>query len=420
VAAVIRRLLAVALVGAALTSVPASAAGEPTRRTWHGNQIHLYGAQGAGHSGAGVTVAVLDGWIDRSHPDFEGRVLAGADCRSGTCHAGLKRENCGMEHGTHVAGTVGSSNLGVAPKVTILPVQVLSADAQGECTGTPAAVAAGIHYAVTHGAKVLNLSLGPDNPGSTNAAIPTAVHDAAAAGAVVVFSAGNADLPVSQSYGSDALVVAATGPTGQLATYSQYGAGVSLAAPGGQPDSKDDCEISDCVLSLYPGNQLAVAAGTSMAAPHVSGLAALLFAQAPGRSRKTVIARIEATAHPLSGAGHGLIDVRAALGVRTTSSPAPAPTTRATHPPANKPVVKPSPKPVSTSRPPSPASSPPAATATPPGPPSLTPAPSPSPPLLVVAPKADSDDVPVPLAGAAGLLVLLAASAVVALGRRSP
>src|SRR4051794_26694831 len=219
-----RRLLAFALLGAVLTALPAAGAGEPTQRTWHGNQIPLYGAQGAGRSGAGVTVAVLDGWIDRSHPDFEGRVLAGADCRSGSCKAGLTHENCGAHHGTHVAGTVGASNLGVAPKATILPVQVLSSDSQGECTGTPMGVAAGIRYAVSHGAKVINLSLGPDNPGSTNKAIPTAVHEAAQAGVVVVFSAGNADLPVSQSYGSDALVVAATGPTGRLATYSQYGA----------------------------------------------------------------------------------------------------------------------------------------------------------------------------------------------------
>src|SRR4051794_19522394 len=200
----LRRLLGVAALLAVLTAVPGSA-GEPTQQTWHGNQIHLYGAQPAGRSGAGVTVAVLDGWIDRTHPDFEGRVLPGADCRSGTCRAGLTRENCGNQHGTHVAGTVGASNLGVAPKATILPVQVLSSDSKGECTGTPTAVAAGIRYAVAHGARVLNLSLGPDNPGSTNPTIPTAVHEAAQAGAVVVFSAGNADLPVAQSYGSDAV-----------------------------------------------------------------------------------------------------------------------------------------------------------------------------------------------------------------------
>ncbi|MCW2672085.1 MAG: Proprotein convertase in/kexin type 6 [Frankiales bacterium] len=399
-----------------LAAVPGSA-GEPTQQTWHGNQIHMYGAQAAGRYGAGVTVAVLDGWIDRSHPDFEGRVLAGADCRSGTCKAGLTPENCGAHHGTHVAGTVGASNLGVAPKSTILPVQVLSSDSRGECTGTPAAVAAGIRYAVAHGAKVLNLSLGPDNPGSTNAAIPTAVHQAAQAGAVVVFSAGNADLPVSQSYGTDALVVAATGPSGQLASYSQYGAGVTLAAPGGQPDSKDDCAIADCVLSLYPDNQLAVAAGTSMAAPHVSGLAALLFAQAPGRSRSTVIARIESTAHPLSGAGYGLVDVGRALGVRGSTG-TPTPSRTPTHRPTTPATTKASPRP-STSQPtapaprPSPRPSPMTPTS---GTPTTQPTPVPTP--VVSAPVGNDDGVPVPLALGAGLLLLLAVGGVVRFGRR--
>ena len=416
-AGVIRRAVVAALVAAAAMAVPASGAGEPTTRTWHGNQIHLYGAQAAGRSGAGVVVAVLDGWIDRSHPDFEGRVLAGVDCRSGTCRPGLTQENCGAHHGTHVAGTVAASNLGVAPKATVLPVQVLSADSKGECTGTPAAVAAGIDYAVAHGARVLNLSLGPDNPGSTNPVIPTAVHRAAQAGAVVVFSAGNADLPVSQSYGSDALVVAATGPSGRLASYSQYGAGVTLAAPGGQPDSRDDCEISDCVLSLYPGNQLAVAAGTSMAAPHVSGLAALLFGQDPHRSRDAVVNRIESTAHALSGAGYGLIDVRAALGVRV-SSPTPAPSRTATRKPSPRPVVKPRPTASATRTP-----ARPSPTASPTPSPELTTAPpetvSPTPSSLAVVPRSSSDgDVPWSVAAVAGLLVLLAGGAVAALGRR--
>ena len=413
----LRRVLVVALLGLALAAPAQAQAGEPTMRTWHGNQIHLYGAQAAGRSGAGVIVAVLDGWVDRSHPDFEGRVLPGADCRSGTCKPGLRTENCGAHHGTHVAGTVAASNLGVAPKATVLPVQVLSSDSKGECTGTPAAVAAGIRYAVQSGARVLNLSLGPDNPGSSNPIIPTAVHEAAAAGAVVVFSAGNADLPITQSYGSDALIVAATGPSGALASYSQYGAGVSVAAPGGQPDASDKCEIANCVLSLYPGNQIAVAAGTSMAAPHVSGLAALLFGQNPNRSRTSVISRIEGTAHPLSGAGHGLIDVRRALGV-TTPSPAPKPTV--TKKPTPKPTVKATPRSTpspAASKPPVVPSPTPVQTTPPPPSPTVSPTPAPTFQAAPVSTKKD-DDVPLPLAGVAFLLVLMAGTGVVAFGRK--
>lgn len=343
-------MLAALLAGLALVP-PASAAGRSQDITWHGNQIKLYAAQATGRYGTGVVVAVLDGYVDGSHPDFEGRVRQGADCTSGTCVAAQAKDGC--THGTHVAGTVASSSFGVARKATVLPVRVLTDDNKGGCTGRPKDVAAGIRWAVAHGARVLNLSLGPDVPGiGSSSDIPTAVTEAANAGVVVVFSAGNADLPVAQSYGNDALVVAATGPNGQLADYSQHGAGVSVAAPGGQPDSSDVCTQSSCVTSLYPGGKYAVAAGTSMAAPHVSGIAALLFGQQPGRSRQNVMDRITGTAHPLSGAGSGLVDAKAALGV-TSTQPAPTPHKTAApppvkviphaKPPSSAPVVKPSP-----------------------------------------------------------------------------
>ena len=128
--------------------------------------------------------------------------------------------------------------------------------ASGECVGQPDDVAAGIRWAITHGARVLNLSLGPDVPGlSRSTAIPAAVDEAAQAGVVVVFSAGNASLPVTDSYDDNALIVAATGPSGALASYSQRGAGVDLAAPGGDPVTPDVCAREDCVLSLFPGDR---------------------------------------------------------------------------------------------------------------------------------------------------------------------
>jgi subtilisin family serine protease len=407
-----RALLGALLVGLA-AAPPSWAAGRSTVVTWHGKQIHQYDAQPAGHEGRGVTVAVLDGWIDRSHPDFEGRALQGADCTSGRCVPGAARDNCGSQHGTHVAGTVASSSFGVASQATMLPVRVLTDDGQGGCTGTPADVAAGIRWAVEHGAKVLNLSLGPDVPGlGTSSAIPIAVHDAAAAGAVVVFSAGNADLPVAQAYGNDALVVAATGPSGRLASYSQYGQGVSVAAPGGQPDSAGHCSQANCITSLYPGGQYAVAAGTSMAAPAVSGLAALLFAQSPGRSRQSVLDRITGTARPLAGAGAGLVDAAAALGVSTT----PRPTgTRST----TQPVLPPPAPPSRTSRPVPPSRA--APTLTPTRTPAATATPAASTPVptgssspgtgVALPPRSSPDRVPLPLALAAGALVALAGSA---------
>jgi subtilisin family serine protease len=408
---------------AGLSAAPGAAAATAARsqeQTWHGRQVNLYAAQATGRYGSGVLVAVIDGWVDGSHPDFTGRVLTGADCSTGTCKPGQTSDSC--THGTHVAGTVASTSYGVATKARVLPVRVLTVDSNGDCTGTPAAVAAGIRYAVAQGAKVLNLSLGPDVPGlGSNSAIPTAVQEAADAGDVVVFSAGNADLPVAQAYGNNALVVAATGPDGQLASYSQHGQGVSVAAPGGQPNSSDVCDQSDCVLSLYPKGQYAVAAGTSMAAPHVSGLAALLFGQDPSRSREDVMNRITGTARPLSGAGAGLIDMKAALGVKT-STPTPtatrstAPTPTRTRVPSVQPRATRAPsavpeRPVGTTAPAVPSTGPttPAPTAT-----TQTPAPVAEVPLPSGGGRED-DEIPLPLTLVAAALVAAAGAGVITL-----
>ncbi len=142
----LRRLLLAGLL-TGLCAVPqAQAAARAQAKTWHGTQVKVYAAEAAGRYGSGVLVAVIDGWVDRSHPDFQGRVLQGADCTSGTCKPGQTSDSC--THGTHVAGTVASTSYGVATKATVLPVRVLTVDSNGDCTGTPSAVAAGIRYAV--------------------------------------------------------------------------------------------------------------------------------------------------------------------------------------------------------------------------------------------------------------------------------
>lgn len=340
--------LCVAALTVLLATPAQAAAGTPPQAAWNMDQIHVPEARDAGRSGAGVLVAVLDSWVDAGHKDFEGRVQAGADCAGGTCKDGpASPDTC--THGTHVAGTVASSSFGVAPKAGILPVRVLTYDAKTDtCTGQPDDVAAGIRWAVAHGARVLNLSLGPDVPGlSASTAIPSAVEEAARQGVLVVFSAGNASLPMADAYGGNALIVAATGPSGQLASYTQRDTGVDLAAPGGDPPTPDRCTEDDCVTSLYPGDRYAVAAGTSMAAPHVSGIAALLLGADPARTRDELVQRLAETAHPLAGAGHGLVDAAAALGVPAgtaspPASPTPAPVASVSAQPTS-PAVSPAP-----------------------------------------------------------------------------
>ena len=282
--------LAAALATVVLAGLPALAAGgsappAPLQDSWSSRQGGLDPARKPGIDGAGVLVAVLDTWVDRTHPDFEGRALVGADCVGGPCRDGQTRDSC--NHGTHVAGIVGASSFGTAPQARILPVRVLSYDpATAECTGRPEDVARGIRWSLDQGAQVLNLSLGADVPGLASGPLPAAVREAVARGAVVVFSAGNGDVSVTDAYEGAALVVAATGPDGQLASYSQRGAGVDLAAPGGDAVVADRCTREACVTSLYPDGTYAVAAGTSMAAPMVSGVAALLLAQDPTRGRE--------------------------------------------------------------------------------------------------------------------------------------
>src|SRR5205085_7858065 len=118
---------AAAVVGMLVTAPSSSSAAAPAtgQASWNFHQIRVTtAAQQAGHDGRGVIVAVVDTWVDKSNTnEFGNRVLAGADCanQGGKCTPGpAKPDDCG--HGTHVAGTVASTNWGVAPDATILPV----------------------------------------------------------------------------------------------------------------------------------------------------------------------------------------------------------------------------------------------------------------------------------------------------------
>lgn len=323
-------------------------------RTWNFEQATIPGAQKAGNWGEGVTVAVIDTWVDFRHPDLRERIAGHAVCiasESG-CRDGVHdKDRC--IHGTHVAGTVASGHYGVAPKARVYAVQVLSYDrATGMCSGSPDDVARGIGFAVAKGADVINLSLGSLVPGLfSNDAVSAAVHDAARAGVVVVFAAGNNTVPVSDDYGSDALLVAATGPDGEIASYSTRGGSVSLAAPGGDDGAAgfNDCSAQTCIRSTILNGAYGLLEGTSMAAPHVSGVAALLLSQVKDRGRADVLRSLQSTARPLAGTRDGLIDATAALGLRdvkagpvaTTSNAVGGPTrrtTRVSRPPAAQPA----------------------------------------------------------------------------------
>ncbi|WP_436527510.1 S8 family peptidase [Actinoplanes sp. HUAS TT8] len=294
-------------------------------------------------TGAGVTVAVIDTGVDASHPDLAGQVLTGYDTTTDTVGGNADPQG----HGTHVAGTIAAltgNGIGVssiAPNVKILPVRALGKDGSGDMSDT----AQGIVWATDHGANVINMSLGSSGQSS---AVSVAITYARSKGVVVVAAAGNERAkgsPVSYP-GADAgvIAVAATDSGDAVASYSNAGSYVDVAAPGSG------------ILSTYPtalaasGTGYATMNGTSMASPHVAGTAALLLAAHPGLTPDQVESALESTAVDLGPTGrdndygYGRIDAAAAL-AEVASTPSTAPTTSPTA------TVSPTPTPSATSTP---------------------------------------------------------------------
>lgn len=254
-------------------------------------------------SGAGVTVAVVDTGVDPSHPDLQGQVLIGYDFLNDD--ADPKDDN---GHGTRMSGIIGAIRnnaegvSGVAPDATILSVKAL--DAQGY--GPYSAVANGIVYAVDHGARVVNLSLVGTAPSSI---LQAAVDYAAAQDVVVVAAAGNygTDVPGYPAASSGAVAIAAVDDTDGHPSFSNYGAWVSVAAPG-----------VDVVTTTLDGGY-SPSSGTSPAAAFASGIFALLRAAQPSLTRSEAVARVQQGTRDLGTAGWdpyfgwGRVDAYAAL-----------------------------------------------------------------------------------------------------------
>ncbi len=246
--------------------------------------------------GAGVTVAVLDSGTKLDHPDLAPNAWTNFDEVPGngadddnngfvddvhgvdlTTTAARQDLSDGYGHGTHVAGIIaaaanGRGVVGVAPKAKIMTVRVLDANGAG-LTG---AVADGIRYAAANGARIINLSLESAVP---DARLDAAIAAAAAANALVVVAAGNEgrDIDSQPSYPAaipapNLIGVAATAPDDgrRIASFSNFGRlTVQLAAPGDQ------------ILSTYKDGGYSAESGTSMAAPMVAGVAALMASANP-------------------------------------------------------------------------------------------------------------------------------------------
>lgn len=305
--------------------------------------------------GEGVVVAVIDtGYL--AHTDLMDNLLPGYDMISDSdiavdgdgrdsdasdpgdwytdsyCGNPLYPEFDSSWHGTHVAGTIAAvtnNNMGIAGiahKAKVLPVRVL-----GRCGGYTSDIADGIVWSAGGSvsgapanetpAQVLNLSLG--GFGLCGSTTQSAINTARSLGATVVVAAGNSGRNAfwfSPANCSGVITVSATNRSGGLAYYSNYGNVVDVAAPGGETSSVE----SDGVLSTLnsgartPGSDsFAYYAGTSMAAPHVAGTAALIYSVKPNVTPDEVESILTSTARSFTGScrrcGSGIVDAAAAV-----------------------------------------------------------------------------------------------------------
>ncbi|MGH3680459.1 MAG: S8 family serine peptidase, partial [Natronosporangium sp.] len=290
-------------------------------------QIGAPAAWQAGYTGDGVTVAVVDTGIDQTHPDLAGRVVQARDF-TGT--GGEDTEG----HGTHVASTVAGSGAasdgrlqGVAPDAQLLAAKV--------CIGRSCPesfIIAGMEWAVSQGAKVVNMSLsGTDTPEVDP--LEQAVNDLTAThGTLFVTSAGNEgdDETVGSPASADAaLAVGAVTKSDQLASFSSRGPRIGDAAikPDLTAPGQEIVAARSSASSIGdPASQYVSLSGTSMAAPHVAGAAAILAQRLPDATPAQLKAILmgSATPNPSLGAfaqGAGRIDVSRAIEQQLTTSP---------------------------------------------------------------------------------------------------
>lgn len=277
-------------------------------------------------SGSGVRAYVVDTGVLATHAEFGGRVAAGwtavADGRgSGDCNG----------HGTHVAGTVAGATYGVAKGATVVPVRVLDCNGSGYNSD----VVAGLDWiAANHSAgepAVANLSLG----GGASTAVDTAIQGVINDGVTAVVAAGNSAVDACGSSPARvpaAVTVAASDSSDRQASFSNYGSCVDLYAPGVG------------ITSAYHTSSTATGAmsGTSMAAPHAAGAAAVLLSQTPSLTPAQVAGTLtaNATAGVVSGSSTGtpnrLLHSAAAAAAAPVAS---APTVTATAPAAKATAV---------------------------------------------------------------------------------
>ena len=242
-------------------------------------------------TGTGVTAYIIDSGIRATHTEFGGRVTAGFS----VINDGHGTDDCDG-HGTHVSGIVGAATYGVAKNVTLVPVRVLDCSGNGTISGA----IAGIDWVTSDHAAgapaVANMSLVGNASRSLDRAVGRSIKD----GVTYVVAAGNNNLDAcnfSPARLASAITVGAITNTDARASFSNFGSCVDVFAPG--TDITSTYNLSDTAIKTI--------SGTSMASPHVAGVAALFLETSPAASPATVSAAIVNSATPdhVSNAGTG-------------------------------------------------------------------------------------------------------------------
>ncbi|HBR14722.1 MAG TPA: hypothetical protein DD723_04145 [Candidatus Omnitrophica bacterium] len=286
--------------------------------------------------GDGVVVAVVDTGVDYDHQDLAANMWVnlfetenGLDDDGNGYVDDVKGWNFvsstndpldGNSHGTHVAGTIAAVGnnalgvIGVAPQATIMPVKGLDDAGSGYSSN----LGKGIIYAAMNGADVINNSWGCASACPSNYWVEDAVKTAHGLGSVVVFAAGNSNDDAGQYSPQNMrqpIVVAASTSSDERAAYSNFGAGIDVTAPGSG------------IYSTIPGDQYGVKGGTSMAAPHVSGLAALILSHHPEFNQEDVRQAMQVSADDLGDpgfdtlTGHGRVNAFNVLQINAVVHP---------------------------------------------------------------------------------------------------